>query len=167
VAPTRQLAWQAAAKARLYGIPAVDLTGSHTKWNPADEVRFRQGDAVAFVTYSAVFNASPYITAQTLVLDDAHAAEGPVAANWSIRIRRGDRAFPVVLDILAGAGAVPADVLDCLDAIGRDEFPCRREVLGSGGVIPEVRLDPRLPDQEQAVGQGRHRQTGSSGQASS
>ena len=111
VAPTRQLAWQATAKARLYGIPAVDLTGSHTKWNPADEVSFRQGDAVAFVTYSAVFNAHPYITAQTLVLDDAHAAEGYVASNWTISIRRGDRAFPIVLDILANAGAVPADVI--------------------------------------------------------
>jgi hypothetical protein len=122
VAPTRQLAGQAAAKARLYGIPAVDLTGSHTRWNPADEVGFRQGDAVAFVTYSAVFNASPYITAQTLVLDDAHAAEGYVASNWSIRIRRGDRAFPVVLDVLAHAGAVPADVIRRLrlDDLGDD-----------------------------------------------
>jgi hypothetical protein len=111
VAPTRQLAQQAAAKGRLYGIPVVDLTGSHTKWDPADEVSFRQGVAVAFVTYSSVFNANPYITAQTLVLDDAHAAEGFVAGNWSIRIRRGDRAFPAVLDVLAHAGAVPAEVI--------------------------------------------------------
>jgi hypothetical protein len=123
VAPTRQLAGQAAAQARLYGIPAVDLTGSHTKWNPADEISFRQGSAIAFATYSAVFNASPYVTAQNLVLDDAHAAEGYVAGNWSIRIRRSDRAFPVVLDVLAHAGAVPADVirrlrLDDLDDAG-------------------------------------------------
>ncbi len=111
MAPTRQLAQQAAAQGRLYGIPAVDLTGSHTRWDPAEEVRFRQGDAVACVTYSSVFNANPYITAQTLVLDDAHAAEGFVAANWSIRIRRGDRAFPAVLDVLARAGAVSADVI--------------------------------------------------------
>jgi hypothetical protein len=128
VAPTRQLAWQAAAQARLYGIPAVDLTGSHTQWNPADEISFRQGDAVAFATYSAVFNANPYVTAQTLVLDDAHAAEGYVASNWSIRIRRGDRAFPVVLDVLASARAVPADVirrlrLDDLDEAGGEDVP--------------------------------------------
>jgi len=50
VSPTRQLAQQAAAQARLYGIPAVDLTGSHTGWDPADEVGFNRGDAVAFVT---------------------------------------------------------------------------------------------------------------------
>jgi hypothetical protein len=70
-------------------------------WDPADEVSFRQGDSVAFVTYSAVFNEHPHITAQTLVLDDTHAAKRYVAANWSVRIRRGDRAFPVVLDVLA------------------------------------------------------------------
>ena len=91
VAPTRQLAQQAAAKAGLYGIPAVDLTGSHTGWDTADEVSFRQGDAVAFVTYSSVFNANtnPYITAQTLVLDDAHAAEGmspPTGASASAAV---------------------------------------------------------------------------------
>jgi Helicase C-terminal domain len=105
------VAYVAPTQGRLYGIRAVDLTGSHTRWDTADEITFRQGDAVAFVTYSAVFNANPYITAKTIVLDDAHAAEGYVAANWSIRIRRGDRAFPVVLDVLADAGAVPADVI--------------------------------------------------------
>jgi hypothetical protein len=35
VAPTRQLAQQATAKGRLYGIPVVDLTGSHKRWDPA------------------------------------------------------------------------------------------------------------------------------------
>lgn len=84
--------------------PRLDLSGSHNRWDPADEISFRQGDAVAFVTYSSVFNANPYITAQTLVLDDAHAAEGFVGSNWSIRIRRNDRAFPAVLDVLAHAG---------------------------------------------------------------
>jgi hypothetical protein len=111
VAPTWQLAQQAAAKGRLYGIRVVDLTGSHHRWDPADEISFRQGEAVAFVTYSSVFNANPYITAKTLVLDDAHAAEGFVASNWSIRIRRSDRAFPAVLDVLAHGGAVSADVI--------------------------------------------------------
>lgn len=111
VGPTRQLAQQAAAKARLYGIPAVDLTGAHTAWDPADQISFSQGAAVAFVTYSSVFNANPYIRGQTLVLDDAHAAEGFVASNWSIRIRREDRAFAAVLDVLAHAGAVPGDLI--------------------------------------------------------
>lgn len=111
VSPTRQLAQQAAAQARLYGIPAVSLTGRHTKWDPADEASFNGGDAVAFVTYSAVFNSNPYIDAQTLVLDDAHAAEGFVSGNWSVGIRRADRAYPVVLDMLARAGALAPETV--------------------------------------------------------
>lgn len=111
VSPTRQLARQAAAQARLYGIPAVDLTGPHTGWDPAEEIRFNRGDAVAFVTYSSVFNSNPHISAQTLILDDAHAAESFVSGNWSVRVRREDRAFPVVLDTLARAGALASDVV--------------------------------------------------------
>jgi hypothetical protein len=110
VAPTRQLAQQAAARGKLYGIPVVDLTGPHTGWNLAAEATFNQGDAVAFITYSAIFNVNPHIDAQTLVLDDAHAAEGPVASNWSVRVRRTDPAFPAVLEALARAGAVSADL---------------------------------------------------------
>jgi hypothetical protein len=72
------------------------------------EVRFRQGDAVACVTYSLVFNAGPYITAQTLVLDDAHVVEAFVAADWKASIRPGDRASPAVLEPLAHARAVSA-----------------------------------------------------------
>ena len=107
VAPTRRLAQQAAAQAPLYGIPAVDLTGTYKNWDPADEVSFRQGDAVAFATYSAVFNSNPHVNARTLVLDDAHAAEGYVAGNWSVRVQRSDRAYPVILDVLASAGRYP------------------------------------------------------------
>lgn len=111
VAPTRQLASQAADLGYLYGIPVVDLTGPNTKWNLADETSFNQGEAVAFVTYHAIFNVNPHIQAQTLILDDAHAAEDPVASNWSVRIRRADAAFPEVLNVLARAGAISANIV--------------------------------------------------------
>ena len=52
VAPTRQLAQQAAALGRLYGIPAVDLTGSHIRWDRSEEIRFRQGGAVAVAVWA-------------------------------------------------------------------------------------------------------------------
>jgi hypothetical protein len=123
VSPTRQLAQQAAAKARLYGIPAVDLTGPHGAWDAADQVSFSRGDAVAFVTYSAVFNSNPHVSAQTLILDDAHAAEAFVSANWSVSIRRTDRAFPVVLDILARAGALSTDMVHRLRLDSSDDDP--------------------------------------------
>jgi hypothetical protein len=111
VAPTRQLAGQADAQARLYGVPAVDLTGSWRAWAPGEQVRFTQGEAVAFVTYSTVFNRKPHISPQVLVLDDAHAAEGFVASNWSVSTRRGEQAYAAVLDVLAAAGALSADVV--------------------------------------------------------
>jgi hypothetical protein len=130
VAPTRQLAQQTAAQRRLYGIPTVDLIGSHTTWDRVDESRFRQGGAVACVTYSSVFNTNPSITAQTLVLDDAHAAEGFVASNWSIRIRRGDRAFPTVLEVLAHAGAVSDDVIRRLRLDDTDDEGTTAAVYG-------------------------------------
>jgi superfamily II DNA or RNA helicase len=59
VVPTRQLARQAAALGRQYGIPVVDLTGPNICWDLADETSFNQGDAVAFVTYNAVFQRQP------------------------------------------------------------------------------------------------------------
>ncbi|MBE1584390.1 DEAD/DEAH box helicase [Nonomuraea angiospora] len=86
--PTKQLARQAAERARSYGISVCLLTGRHTTWDPAERARFQQGQAVAFAAYSSVFNSNPKLEAQTLILDDAHAAEGAVAANWSVSIPR-------------------------------------------------------------------------------
>ncbi|WP_189082569.1 DEAD/DEAH box helicase [Mangrovihabitans endophyticus] len=106
LAPTRQLARQAAAQARIYGIPVADLVGTHRKWSPADQASFTQGEAVGFATYSAVFNANPHVSAQTLVLDDAHAAEGFVAGNWSVDISRDSVAFELVLAVLEQVGAI-------------------------------------------------------------
>jgi hypothetical protein len=123
VSPTRQLAQQAAAKARLCGIPAVDLTGPHTRWDPVGEVTFNRGDAVAFVTYSGVFNSRPYISAETLILDDAHAAEGFVSSNWSVRIRCEDLAFSMVLSILARAGALSGEAVRRLQLDTPDDDP--------------------------------------------
>jgi Helicase C-terminal domain/Type III restriction enzyme, res subunit len=92
--PNVQLVHQAAAKASLYGIDAVTLTGSHKAWDPAALNRFTRGQALAIATYSQVFNSHPKLNAaQTLVLDDAHAGEDPVASTWSILARRADGAL--------------------------------------------------------------------------
>ena len=71
----------AAARGQLTGVPAARGRGSSGRLDPGGPGglrgwMLRAGKAVAFVTYSSVFNANPYITAHTLVLDDAHAAEG-------------------------------------------------------------------------------------------
>ncbi|ORV80839.1 hypothetical protein AWC11_27660 [Mycobacterium interjectum] len=85
VCPTRQLAHQVGAQAALYGINAMvclapDYDGL-AMWHG--------GDAVAISTYSALFNYKPKFTSpQTLILDDAHAADGYVADHWTVSIDR-------------------------------------------------------------------------------
>jgi len=101
--PTRQLARQVAEQAARYGIEVVVLVGPAQSWSEADRMRFVRAERVAITTYAAVFNSNPHITdAQTLVLDDAHAAEGFVAGAWSVEIDRdGGPAYDEVLSALA------------------------------------------------------------------
>ncbi|WP_158566866.1 DEAD/DEAH box helicase [Actinomadura craniellae] len=110
LAPTRQLARQAADRAASYGVPTSLLTGSHKLWDSTAETRFIQGKSVAFVTYSAIFNSDPKLNPTMLVLDDAHAAEGFVAANWSVVIRRSELAYDHLLEALHGCGALAGSV---------------------------------------------------------
>lgn len=88
VCPTNQLARQVHGKAAGYGIETVLLVGPSERWNQADAARFEQGGAVAITNYHHLFNRTPRIRAQTLILDDAHAAEGAVADRWSLRFDR-------------------------------------------------------------------------------
>jgi hypothetical protein len=87
--PTIQLARQVARKGTDYGLPVVCLTGAQRKYDPADWSSYVRGRAVAVTTYSAVFNSNPKIdSAETLVLDDAHAGEGYVSKLWSVSAQR-------------------------------------------------------------------------------
>jgi hypothetical protein len=128
--PTRQLARQVAEQATRYGIEVVVLVGSAQSWSEADRMRFVRGERVAITTYSAVFNSNPQIAdAQTLVLDDAHAAEGFVAGAWTVQIDRdGGPAYEEVLSALAN------DLDDAL--LGRLRGP--RPELGEAGDVQLV-----------------------------
>ena len=58
-------------------------------WNQAELAQYTRGDAIAITTYSAIFNLNSYLDdAQTLVFDDAHAAEGYVAEAWALSVGR-------------------------------------------------------------------------------
>jgi len=103
VCPTRQLARQAHEKAAGYGIPAVLLIGKSRDWDPQEQTRGLTGEATIITVYSHIFNTSPKLNPKTLVLDDAHAAEGPVAKNWSVSIERTHGAYKRLLE-----GAKPA-----------------------------------------------------------
>lgn len=102
--PNRQLAVQAATRLREYGVPTSLLIGRVHEWDPTQRARYTTADAVAVSTYSHVFNSNPaLIGAGTLVLDDAHAGEQPIASAWSLSIHRDEPAYQSVLSVIADA----------------------------------------------------------------
>lgn len=89
VCPTRQLAAQAANKAEGYGIGCSLLVGPSAGWPQRERLAYQNGSAIAISTYAHVFNtASRLEGCSTLVFDDAHAAEEPIANAWTIDARR-------------------------------------------------------------------------------
>jgi hypothetical protein len=101
--PTKQLALQVLGKATDQGIPAVLLIGSHWNWDQAGLARYTRGDAIAVTTYSAIFNINSHLAdAQTLVFDDAHAAEGFVAEAWAVSIAGDNDAYERLFDAFGG-----------------------------------------------------------------
>ena len=103
--PNRQLAVQAAERLREYGIPTSLLIGRVNRWDPiSGPPRFTSAEAVAVSVYHHVFNTNPGIAgAGTLLFDDAHAGEQPVASAWSITVKRQEPAYQSVLSVLADA----------------------------------------------------------------
>jgi hypothetical protein len=83
--PTRQLAHQVGLQAAKYGIAASaclqpDYEGL-SDW--------QRGERIAISTYASLFNFKPkFSSPQTLILDDAHAAENYVADHWTVRVDR-------------------------------------------------------------------------------
>jgi Type III restriction enzyme, res subunit len=85
VASNNLLAAQVARKARGYGIEVVELIGPHGGWADADVTAYRSARRIAITNYHHIFSEPSYVgDAQTLVLDDAHAGEEPVAGHWSV-----------------------------------------------------------------------------------
>jgi hypothetical protein len=140
VCPTRQLAQQAHERARGYGIDAVLLVGPNAGWPRADRLRGLAGEAMIITTYSSVFNVSPRIQADWLVLDDAHAAEGYVAAPWSMSLARVSDGAAYRAVVSALAGRLQEDVLERL--LDDDLDPARRPIVEMLG--PEVVVRARL-----------------------
>lgn len=98
---TRQLAAQTAERLNEFGIPTVLLTGRVNSWDASSRARYISGEAIAVSTYSHVFNSNPALNdVTTLLLDDAHGAEGFVAGPWSLTIERG-AVYEDVLSLLS------------------------------------------------------------------
>lgn len=89
--PNVQLAHQVRAEAIRQSIAAVALHGSHRSWEVSDSAKYVRGDAVAISTYSSIFNSKPALTIpETILFDDAHAAEQYVSSAWSVSVSRLD-----------------------------------------------------------------------------
>src|SRR5688572_21146642 len=88
--PTRQLVNQVVEQAEeKYGLTVLGFTGRIKDYEPSMKAAYQNADAVAVTTYSSLFNTNPYFNnADIIVVDDAHAAEGYVAALWSVRVER-------------------------------------------------------------------------------
>ncbi|MCZ2404467.1 DEAD/DEAH box helicase [Paenarthrobacter sp. Z7-10] len=99
--PTVQLAKQAAEKAENQGIRVSLLIGGVKEWDSRLLHSYEAGDSIAVTTYSTIFNSNPKISdAQTLVFDDAHAAENYVAGAWSITVDREESLFDGIVEVL-------------------------------------------------------------------
>lgn|GEM_PF-160667 len=97
--PTKQLAQQVYDKATAQGIPVTLLHGPYRDWSTSEVTRYSMGAAVAICTYSTIFNLRPHLDdAQTLVFDDAHAAEGYVADAWALSVDRAADAYYRLFD---------------------------------------------------------------------
>ena len=125
VCSNNQLAHQAAAKARGYGVDVVLLIGPNREWGDDDRAAFEAGSAVAITNYHHIFNSDPKIDAQTLVLDDAHAGEPAVAGRWTINAERGGTLYDGLRDVIEDT--LPRHVASLLREEGAD--PRARQIV--------------------------------------
>ena len=102
--PTRQLVHQVVEQAETeYGIDAVAFTGSKHKYSPADRSDYMTRTKVAVTTYSSLFNTHPFFDdPETILLDDAHAAENYVVKMWSLEVPVGDERYASLHAALSG-----------------------------------------------------------------
>jgi hypothetical protein len=99
--PHSQLARQAVTDARTAGIGVVDLTGSNWHWDANDHMAYMRADAIAVAHYGAAFNAYPRLDdAGLLIFDDAHAAAGSIADNWTVRFSYGTPGYIQLVQLL-------------------------------------------------------------------
>lgn len=100
--PTRQLAEQVHASAQAQGLNTVLLIGASKAWDSSDLNTYTRCNATAVTTYSHIFNAySKLADAQSVVFDDAHAAEGYIAESWSVKIPESIDAYRQLFDVLS------------------------------------------------------------------
>ena len=102
--PTNQLVHQVVEQAQSkYGIEALAFTGKKADYLPASKTEYQNGEKIAVTSYSALFNISPFFENPNLIiLDDAHAGDGYIASNWSVRVERFRKEHAPLFTALVG-----------------------------------------------------------------
>ncbi len=103
--PTRQLVNQVVEQANdQYGLTVHGFTGSKNEYNPSAKAEYQNADRLAVTTYNSLFNTNPFFdSAQTIIVDDAHAAENYIATLWTLRIERNRPEHASLHAAVAGA----------------------------------------------------------------
>lgn len=88
--PTTQLVNQVVEQSQVkYGIRPNSFTDGRINYTPKSKAEYSNAEAIAVTTYSALFNTNPYFdNADTIIFDDAHAAENYIAKFWSLSVDR-------------------------------------------------------------------------------
>ncbi len=91
--PTKQLVNQVVKQAEeKYGLTVLGFTGPARDYNPTSKAEYSNADQIAITTYSSLFNTNPFFNnPEVVIVDDAHAAEGYIAALWSLKIERANK----------------------------------------------------------------------------
>ncbi|MFJ2722422.1 DEAD/DEAH box helicase [Streptomyces sp. NPDC087437] len=99
--PTKQLAHQVWEAAQAQGVPAALFIGRSRYFDERELGRYEAAELVAITVYSHVFNSNPvFAGAQSLLFDDAHAAENYVAEAWALNVEADTSQFRGLLDVL-------------------------------------------------------------------
>lgn len=88
--PTNQLVNQVAEEASTkYGLSIEAFTGKVRDYGPAAKAAYADGDRIAVTNYSSLFNTNPFFEdPDIIIVDDAHAAENYIAAQWTLSMSR-------------------------------------------------------------------------------
>lgn len=95
----KTLARQMEYEGRQLGVPVVRFEGAGDSIPLPDRRQYRRAQAIAVMNYWVTFNQNPVVdTADLLVIDDAHLAEGALDSLYSVEIDR--HAQPVLFQAL-------------------------------------------------------------------
>ncbi len=102
--PTRQLVHQTASQAdKNYGLDVLSFAGSAGDYLPADVAKYKSGQGIAVTTYNSLFNINPFFSdPDTVIVDDAHAAENYIASMWTLEIRPSEDAHKALHAAVCG-----------------------------------------------------------------